>query len=54
VSPIFFIIYINGLLNLNLNADILCYAYDTVVLVKNKNFNDLFKEVNICLDLMKE
>jgi hypothetical protein len=53
LGPILFIIYINGLLNLNLNADILCYADDTVVLVKNKYYNELLKEANICLDLIK-
>lgn len=53
LGPILFIIYINGLLNLNLNADVLCYADDTVVLVKNKDYNELFKESNICLDLIK-
>jgi hypothetical protein len=53
LDPILFIICINGLLNLNLNANILCYADNTVVLVKNKYYNKLIKEANLCLDLIK-
>jgi retron-type reverse transcriptase len=53
LGPILFIIYINGLLNLNLSADIMYYADDTVVLLKNKDYNKLIQESNICLDLIK-
>jgi len=42
LSPVLFIIYINRLLNLNLDADTLYYADDTVILVKNINYNNLF------------
>lgn len=31
-----------------------CYDDDTVVPVINKNYNDLFKKKNICLDLIKK
>lgn len=41
LGPILFIIYTNGLLNINLNTDILCLANNTVLPVKNKNYNDL-------------
>jgi hypothetical protein len=43
-----FIIYISGLLNLNLNSDILCYGDETVIL-QGINYEDLYKTVNICL-----
>jgi len=33
LGPVLFIIYINGLLNLKLNAEIFCYADDTVILI---------------------
>jgi len=41
------------LLHLNINADVLCYEVDTVILVKNKDYNELIKESNICLDWIK-
>lgn len=38
LGPILFIInYINELLNVYLNTGVLCYADDSVVLVKNKD-----------------
>lgn len=48
-----FIIYINGFLNLNLNADILCYADDTIILVKILNYEGLYKTANNCLSSVK-
>jgi len=53
LGPILFIIYINGLLNLNLNADVMWYADDTVVFLKNRDYNKLIQESNICLELIK-
>jgi len=53
LGPILFIIYINGLLNLNLNADIMYYADDTAVFLKNTDYNKLIQESNICLNLIK-
>jgi len=37
-GPVLFIIYINGLLNLKLNAEIFCYTDDTVILIKSHNY----------------
>lgn len=53
LGPLLFIIYINGLLNINLDADIYCYADDMVLLVKHKNYNDLFNIVNKSLFSVK-
>lgn len=49
---IIFIIYINELLNLNLNADVLYYADDTVGLVKNKDYMNYLIN-NLQLNLSK-
>ena len=38
---LFFIIYTNGLLNIILDAEMYCYADDTVILLKHKNYEDL-------------
>jgi len=54
LSLILFIIYLNGLLNLSLDAELYCYADDTVILLKHKNYDDLFKLANICLDKVKD
>lgn len=36
LEPLLLIIYINGLLNLNIKGKIICYADDTLVLLKKK------------------
>jgi len=43
LGPLLFIIYINGLLNLSTHAKLICFADDTVILVKNYIINDLYK-----------
>jgi len=43
LGPLLFRIYINGLLNLTTQANLICFADDTVILVKNHNINDLYK-----------
>jgi hypothetical protein len=39
LGPLFFIIYINGLLGLNLNANIISFADDTLILVSGASNN---------------
>jgi retron-type reverse transcriptase len=39
LGPLFFIIYTNGLLSLNLNAKIISFAYDTLILVSGASNN---------------
>lgn len=43
LGPLLFIIYINGLLNICTQSKLICFADDTVILVKNNNINDLYK-----------
>lgn len=37
LGPVFFIIYINGLLNINVNSKIICFADDTAILIHEKS-----------------
>lgn len=53
LGPILFIIYINSLLNLNLDAEMYCFADDTVILLKDNNYIDLMSLANNCLDKVK-
>jgi len=48
-----FIIYINGLLNLSTQAKLICFADDTVILVNNRNINDLFKTAENRFSMVK-
>jgi len=43
---LFFIIYINGLLNLKVDAKIICFADDTVILLHDKNYEYLYNKEN--------
>lgn len=49
LGPILFIVYIIGLLRINLDVEIYCYADDTVLLVNHQSYNDLLKIANKCL-----
>jgi len=42
LGPIFFILYINGLLNIDIEAEILCFADGTVILIRDKNIEKLY------------
>jgi len=41
LGPLFFILYINGLLNIKTEAEIMCFADNTIILVHDKNNNIL-------------
>lgn len=45
--------YLSFILHLNLNVNVLRYANDAILLEKNKDYNELFKESNKFLDLIK-
>jgi len=47
LAPILFLIYINDLLNLNINGKIISYADDTVVIFEGQNWNDIEKCANV-------
>jgi len=42
LGPIFFILYINGLLNINTEAEIMYLADNTVILIHDKNTKELY------------
>lgn len=46
-GPIFFIIYINGLLNINANLKIIYFADDTVILIHEKSIEPVNLELFI-------
>jgi len=52
LGPILFLIYINGLLNLN-DLIISCFADDTAILLHSDNYNDLYKKANSLLHCVK-
>lgn len=46
MGPVFFILYINGLLNINTEVEIMCFADDTIILIHDKLYikaNVVFK-----------
>jgi len=49
LGPILFIIYINGSLNLNINAKTICYANDTAILIKDNSIDSLFLNSNVTI-----
>ena len=53
LGPILFIIYINGLLNLNINSKIISYADDTVILVTDKSNDLLYSNANRIINSVK-
>ena len=53
LGPILFIIYINGLLNLNVNSKIISYADDTVILVTDKSTDLLYSNANRIINSVK-
>lgn len=46
-TPLLFVIYINGLFNLNVSYTLLCLADDTLLLVKNGNLPSL-QNMGLC------
>lgn len=50
LDPFFFIIYINGLLNINVDANIVCFADDTVILLNEKSIDELYTKANQVFD----
>lgn len=53
LGPILFIIYINGLLNLNVNSKMISYADDTVILISDINTNSLYTNANSIINKVK-
>lgn len=55
LGPILFLIYINGLLNLNDELNISCFADDTAILIllHSDNYNDLYKKAYSLLNCVK-
>lgn len=53
LGPILFIIYINGLLNQQLQGKIICFADDTVLLLKNHCLDGLYKMAGESLTIVK-
>jgi hypothetical protein len=53
LGPILFIIFINGLLNLKINAKTICYADDTAILIQDKLVYSLFLNSNIIINKIK-
>jgi len=53
LGPIFFIIYVNGLLNINIDAKTICFADDTIILIQEKNIEKLYNKANIIFKIVK-
>jgi len=53
LGPLFFILYINGLLNVNTEAEIMCFADDTVILIRDKNIEKLYTKANVIFNTTK-
>lgn len=54
LGPILFIIYINGLLCLNINSQFINYTDDTVILLSDKDTDSLFANVNVIIKNVKD
>lgn len=52
LGPLLFIIFINGLLKIHtyLNTEILCFAYDTAVLLSDRTIDNLYYGANKILN----
>jgi len=48
-----FLIYINGLVNLKISGNIICFADDTLVLIEHKNVDGLYNLANHCINDIK-
>jgi len=46
----YFLLYIYGLLNINTEAEIMCLADDTVILIHDKNIEELYIKANVIFD----
>lgn len=44
-GPLLFVIYKNGLLNLDINGKIVCFEDDTLLLVNGDNINDVYYRI---------
>jgi len=54
LGSLLFIIYINGLLNINVDAEIICYADDTAVLVHSRSTENLNIKANNVIKNIKD
>ncbi|KAF0754456.1 neuroblastoma-amplified sequence-like, partial [Aphis craccivora] len=54
LSILLFIIYINGLLNINVDAEIICYADDTAILVHSSSTEYLNIKANSVMKDIKD
>jgi len=53
LGPLFFLIYVNGLLNLDIPCKLISFADDILMLVKSSDVNSLRKIAFICLNKVK-
>jgi len=53
LGPLFFILYINGLLNINTEAEIMCFAVDTVILIHDKTIEESYIKANVTFNTCK-
>lgn len=53
LGPIFFILYINDLHNINTEAGIMCFTDVTVILIHDKNIENLYTKANAIFNLTK-
>jgi len=53
LGPVLFLIYINGLVNLKISGNIICFADDTLVLIDHKNIDGLYNLANHCINDIK-
>jgi hypothetical protein len=44
LGPILFILFINGLLNLNIDAKIISFADDTIMLIQEESFSSVYNK----------
>jgi hypothetical protein len=51
--PILFILYINGLLNINVEAETICFADDTSILLHYQNIENLYDKANKTFTIVK-
>jgi hypothetical protein len=53
LGPILFILYINGLLNPNIDAKIISFADDTVMLIQEESFPSIYNKANLVFKEIK-
>lgn len=54
LGPVLFLIYINGLLHLNFDGEVICFADDTVLLFNDNSMDNLYDKANAGLKIVKK